>query len=144
MTMDPLLLGSIFDIGRSILDRVFPDPAARAAAELELLKAQQEGAFKEMDAALQLSLAQTNINAVEASSQSLFVAGWRPAVGWIGVAALSYQYLLRPLAPWLLTATGHAVPDMPGLDGGLFELVSLMLGLGGLRSYEKLKTKSAE
>ena len=142
--MNPLLLSSIFDIGRSILDRVFPDPQARAAAELELLKAQQEGAFKEMDAELQLSLAQTNINAVEASSQNIFVSGWRPAVGWIGVAALAYQYLLRPLAPWLLQATGHPVPDMPTLDGGLFELVSLMLGLGGLRSYEKLKTKSAE
>ena len=142
--MDPLLLGSIFNIGRSILDRVFPDPQARAAAELELLKAQQEGAFREMDAELQRSLAQTNINAVEAANTSLFVAGWRPAVGWIGVLALGYQYLVRPIVPWLLQSTGHPVPELPGLDGGLFELVSLMLGLGGMRSYEKLKTKAAE
>lgn len=142
--MNPLLLGGIIDIGRSLLDRIFPDPAQRAAAELELLKAQQEGAFKEMDAELQRSLAQTNINAVEASSTSIFVAGWRPAVGWIGVAALAYQYILRPLAPWLLQAAGHPVPEMPTLDGGLFELVSLMLGLGGLRSFEKLKTGKAE
>lgn len=142
--MNPLLLSSIFDIGRSILDRLFPDPAQRAAAELELLKAQQEGQFREMDAELQRSLAQTNINAVEAANPSLFVSGWRPAVGWIGVAALGYQYLLRPLLPWALQSTGHPVPDMPGLDGGLFELVGLMLGLGGLRSFEKLKTRAAE
>jgi hypothetical protein len=142
--MAPLILGGILEIGRSLLDRIFPDPAQRAAAELELLKAQQEGAFREMDAELQRSLAQTNINAVEASSASIFVAGWRPAVGWIGVAALAYQYILRPVAPWLLQAAGHPVPEMPTLDGGLFELVSLMLGLGGLRSFEKLKTGKAE
>ena len=142
--MTPLVVSSIFEIGRAILNRVFPDPAQRAAAELELFKAEQEGHFREMDAELQRSLAQTNINAVEAASPNLFVSGWRPAVGWIGVSALAYQYLLRPLLPWVLQSTGHAVPDMPGLDGGLFELVSLMLGLGGLRSFEKTRTKSAE
>lgn len=142
--MVPLVLGSILDIGRDIIARVFPDPAQRAAAELELFKAQQEGAFKELDDALQRSLAQTNINAVEAANPSLFVSGWRPAVGWIGVAALAYQYLLRPLVPWLSTAAGHPVPDMPGLDGGLFELVSLMLGLGGLRSFDKAKALNAQ
>lgn len=141
--MNPLLLSSIFDIGRSVLDRLFPDPAQRAAAELELLKAQQEGHFKELDAELQRSLAQTNINAIEAANPSLFVSGWRPAVGWIGVAALGYQYLLRPLLPWVLTTVGHPVPELPGLDSGLFELVSLMLGLGGLRSFDKAKALGA-
>ena len=140
--MDPLLLGSIFNIGREILNRVFPDPQARAAAELELLKAQQEGAFRELDAELQRSLAQTNINAVEAASPSMFVSGWRPAVGWIGVSTLAYQYLLRPLLPWLLQAAGHPAPDMPALDNGMFELVMLMLGLGGMRSFEKLRKVS--
>lgn len=138
--MNPLLLGSIFDIGRDILNKIFPDPTQRAQAELELLRAQQEGAFRELDAELQRSLAQTNINAVEASSPSLFVAGWRPAIGWIGAAALAYHYLARPLVPWICTATGYPVPDMPGLDDGLFELVSLMLGLGGLRTLDKRKT----
>lgn len=137
--MNPLMLGSIFDLGRDILNKIFPDPVQRAQAELELLKAQQEGAFKEMDAQLQLSLAQTNINAVEAANASPFVAGWRPAIGWIGAAALAYHYLARPLVPWLCNATGHPVPDMPGLDSGLFELVSLMLGMGGLRTLDKRK-----
>lgn len=137
--MNPLMLGSIFDLGRDILNKIFPDPVQRAQAELELLKAQQEGAFREMDAVLQMSLAQTNINAVEAANASPFVAGWRPAIGWIGAAALFYHYLMRPLVPWICTATGHPVPDMPGLDSGLFELVSLMLGMGGLRTLDKRK-----
>lgn len=141
--MNPLLLGSIFDIGRDIINKIFPDPAQRAAAELELLKAQQEGAFRELDAELQRSLAQTNINAVEAASSSPFVAGWRPAIGWIGAAALFYHYLMRPLVPWFCNAAGHPVPDMPGLDGALFELVSLMLGLGGLRTLDKRKALDA-
>ena len=76
--MDPLTLSSIFEIGKTILGRVFPDPAARAAAELELFKAQQEGAFREMDAELQRSLAQTNINAVEAANTNLFVQTVHP------------------------------------------------------------------
>lgn len=137
--MDPLIIGSVFNIGRSILERLFPDPNQRAAAELELYKAQQEGQFKELDAELQRNLAQTNINAVEAANPSVFVSGWRPAVGWIGVGALAYHYLLRPLVPWVLQAAGHPVPDMPGLDSGLFELVGLMLGMGGLRSFDKKK-----
>lgn len=135
--MNPLLLGTIFDLGRDILNKIFPDPVQRAQAELELLKAQQAGLFKEMDATLQMSLAQTNINAVEAANASPFVAGWRPMIGWIGAAALGYHYLARPLVPWICNAMGHTVPDMPGLDGGLFELVSLMLGLGGLRTLDK-------
>ena len=141
--MNPLLLGSIFDIGRDILNKIFPDPAQRAQAELELLKAQQEGQFRELDAELQRSLAQPNINAVEAANTNLFVSGWRQAIGWIGAAALFYHYLLRPLVPWICTATGHPVPDMPGLDGALFELVSLMLGLGGLRTLDKRKVIDA-
>lgn len=137
--MNPLLLGGIFDVAGKMLDRFFPDPAERAKAEFEMVKMQQEGAFKELDASLQMALAQARINEVEANSANPWVAGWRPAVGWIGVAALAYQYLLRPLLPWICAATGHPVPDMPELDGGMMELVALMLGFGGLRTFEKVR-----
>lgn len=137
--MNPLLLGSVFDLGRSILDKLFPDPTQRAQAELDLLRLQQEGAFKELDAALQRDLAQTNINAIEAGSSNLAIAGWRPAVGWVCVFGLAYQYLARPLLPWVLNASGHPVPEMPSLDQGLMELVFLLLGMSGLRSFDKLK-----
>ena len=137
--MDITGVGAIVGLGRDILDKIFPDPAQLADAELKLLQLQQDGAFKELDDDLQRSLAQTNINAAEAANPSLFVSGWRPAVGWICVAALGYQYLFRPLAPLVYGALGHAVPDMPGLDDGLYQLVFLLLGFGGIRSFDKLR-----
>lgn len=137
--MDITGIGAIVGLGRDILDKIFPDPAQRADAELKLLQAHQEGLFKEMDDDLQRSLAQTNINAAEATNPSLFVSGWRPAVGWVCVAALAYQYLFRPLAPVFYNALGHPIPDFPGLDDGLYQLVFLLLGFGGIRSFDKLK-----
>ena len=80
--MNPLLLGPLFDLGGKIIERMFPDPSAKAAAELELLKIAQAGD-------LQTVLAQLEINAKEAQHPSIFVAGWRPFVGWccgIGLA----------------------------------------------------------
>lgn len=142
--MNPLLLNSIFSIGQSILDRFFPDPAQKAAAQMELLKMQQEGQFKDLDAALQSDLAQAHINEVEAANSSLFVSGWRPGAGWICVAALFYQFLLRPLAPWCMSVAGHPVPELPTLDGSLMELTFALLGLGGMRSYDKKKVLDAK
>lgn len=137
--MNPLLLPGLFDIAGKMLDRFFPDPTERAKAEMEMIKMQQDGLFKELDAQMQMALAQARINEVEASSPNPWVSGWRPAVGWIGVATLGYQYLARPLIPWLCNASGHPVPDMPELDDGMMELVALMLGFGGLRTFEKHK-----
>lgn len=140
--MDPLILGGLIKVGDAFLDRFFPDPVERAKAEMEVAKMQMEGTFKELDAALQQNLAQMRINEAEAASPSGLVSGWRPAVGWVCVAALAYQYLLRPLVPWALNAAGHPVVDMPGLDNNMFELVLALLGVGGLRSFDKLKGTS--
>ncbi|MFC0669488.1 3TM-type holin [Azotobacter chroococcum] len=65
-----------------LLDKAIPDPEAKARAQLELLRLQQEGAFKDLDAALQINLAQAKINEVEAASQSGFQAGWRATSAW--------------------------------------------------------------
>lgn len=129
-------------MGKELIRRFIPDPAEAAKAEMEMIKMQQEGAFKELEAQLQLSLAQAAINQAEASSTNPWVSGWRPAVGWIGVATLAYQYILRPIVPWVLNTLGHPAPDMPALDGGMFELVALMLGVGSMRSFDKLKGTS--
>lgn len=132
------LLPSILEIGGRVLDKVFPDPEQRAKAQLELMKLDQEGQFKELDAQLQVSLAQAKINEADAASQNPFQAGWRPAAGWVCVAGLAYQFIVCPLLPWALTVCGvHDVPPLPGLDDILFELILGMLGLGGLRTAEK-------
>lgn len=122
-----------------LLDKLIPDPEARAKAQLDLLKLQQDGAFKELDAQLQINLAQAEINKVEAASQNGFQAGWRPLAGYMCVAGLGYEFLLRPLLPWALTVSGVEAPPLPSLDGVLFELVFGLLGLGTLRTADRWK-----
>jgi hypothetical protein len=67
------------------------------------------------------------------------VAGWRPAIGWCCATALFYQYLFVPLSAWLAGLIGFAIAAPPSLDGQLFELMLGMLGMGALRTVEKLK-----
>lgn len=126
-----------------LLDRLIPDPEARAKAQLDLLKLQQDGAFKELDAQLQINLAQAEINKVEAASQNGFQAGWRPLAGYMCVAGMGYEFLLRPMLPWVLTVSGVEAPPLPSLDGVLFEMIFGMLGLGAMRSADRWKRVNA-
>lgn len=134
--MNPLLLGPLFDIGGKIIDRLFPDPAERARAELELLKMTQAGDLQQV-------VAQLEINAREAQHPSMFVAGWRPGAGWAGVAGLVYATIGQPLLVWLAAAKGWPAPPTVDTELLLYVLGG-MLGLGGLRSYEKVKNVAAK
>ena len=127
----------------ALLDKLIPDPEARAKAQLDLLKLQQDGAFKELDAQLQINLAQAEINKVEAASQNGFQAGWRPLAGYMCVAGMGYEFLLRPMLPWVLTVSGVEAPPLPSLDGVLFEMIAGMLGLGAMRSADRWKRVNA-
>lgn len=137
--MNPLLLGGIFDIAGKVFDRLFPDPEQKAAAQLELIKLQQQGAFKELDASLQLAQGQMDINKVEAASDSIFKSGWRPFVGWTCGGGLFYQIMARPLLGWMcenLWQWKHP----PALEmETLMTLLFGLLGLGAYRTVEKLK-----
>lgn len=129
--MNPLLLGPVLDIGSKIIDRLFPDPAAKAAAELELLKLTQAGD-------LQTVLAQLEINAKEAAHPSVFVAGWRPFVGWCCGVGLGYATIGHNVLAWLAVARGWPVPPAVDTDVLIYTLGGL-LGIGGLRTLEKVK-----
>lgn len=142
MGFDITGIGSVLDFGSKIIDRIWPDPVQRDAAKLELFKAQQAGEFKEMDQAFEIAKGQISVNATEAANANLFVSGWRPAIGWICASALGYQYVGRPLIAWGFAACGHPLPPMPGLDDNLWQLMMGMLGLGGLRTFEKVKGAS--
>lgn len=135
------LIGGLLDAGLKVLDRVLPDPAQKAAAQLELLKLQQSGEFKQLEADLQLALAQTEVNKVEAASADPFKSGWRPAAGWVCVLGLLYQFLLQPLLAWGSVIQGYAAPPVLEL-GDLYGLLFGMLGLGAYRSFEKTKGKA--
>ena len=129
MALDPI--SAALDLGNTLITRIFPDPAQAANAKLELLKLQQSGDLATMTA-------QTDINKEEAKNASLFVSGWRPAIGWVCALALFYQYLLKPLAMGILPSFGFVVPALPGLDDNLWQLMMGMLGMGGLRTFEKI------
>ena len=135
------LIGGLIDAGLKVLDRVIPDPQAKAQAQLELLKLQQAGEFKVLEADLQLALAQTEVNKVEAASADPFKSGWRPAAGWVCVLGLLYQFLLQPLLAWGSVIQGYAAPPVLEL-GDLYGLLFGMLGLGAYRSFEKTKGKA--
>lgn len=107
--------------GLQIVNKFIPDPNQRQEAEQAL-----------RDSLQQWDAQQTQVNANEASNPSLFVSGWRPAIGWIGAAGLAYQYVVRPIA------IGAGLHDLPVLDSSLMELVMAMLGMAGLRTYEKI------
>lgn len=122
----------LISLASKVFDKVFPDPSKAAEAKLELYKLQQSGELAAM-------LAQTETNKVEAGNSSVFVAGWRPFIGWVCGFALMYQYLVRPIILGFY-------PELifPGLDDNLWQLLLGMLGLGGLRTFEKTKGVAAQ
>ena len=140
--MNPVALGGIVQAVGQIADDLITTDKERLDAELELKRLGLEASRIEAD----LVQGQLDVNRVEAASSSLFVAGWRPAIGWIGAAALGYQFLAYPLLTWswaLLQARGlvpgHLAPP-PMLDtDALWVVLSGMLGIAGLRSVEKVK-----
>lgn len=87
-----------------------------------------------------LAQAQIELNKQEAKHRNIFVAGWRPAVGWICASALAYNFILRDLLAWLLLNTNQAITLPPALAmDHLLTILLGMLGLGGLRTFEKNK-----
>lgn len=138
--MNPLLIGGIFDLAGKVFDKLFPNPEEKAKAQLELLKLQQEGAFKELEAQLQLSLGQMEINRAEAESPDFFRGGWRPFIGWTCGFGLFYQFLLRPIMTFILMVAETKVQTLPPLElETLMTLLFGILGLGAYRTMEKLK-----
>ena len=133
--MNPLGIGAIIDsVGKVASDLITTD---KERIELEL-----EG--KRIDQAT--DLAQMEVNKTEAQNQNLFVAGWRPAVGWVGAAAMAYQFLLYPLLVWSWAwmqaeqIVPQEVKPPPMLDTeALWVILSGMLGIAGMRSFEKTR-----
>jgi len=125
-----------------LLDKIIPDPAAAADAKLKAIEPAQRGELAALDADLRLMLAQADINKAEASTD-LFRGGWRPACGWVCAAGLAYTFLLRPVLPWLASLAGADVQAMPEIDTDtLMVLLTGMLGLGGLRTVERIRGKA--
>lgn len=134
-----LLSGGLFDFAGKVLDKIFPDPAARAQAQMELVKLQQTGELAHLAAETDLAKGQMAINQVEAASSSLFVSGWRPFCGWVCGFGLAYATILQPFALFVAKLSGSVMAP-PEIDTMLLiTVLTGMLGLGVQRTYEKQK-----
>ena len=125
----------------SVIDKVLPDPQQAAEAKMRALEMAQRGELAALDADVRMALGQMEVNRAEAQTD-LFRGGWRPATGWCCVAGLAYQFILQPVLPWVVALFGTEVAPLPAIDNEtLLVLLTGMLGLGGLRTFERVKGK---
>ena len=137
--MNPLLLSGLFDIGKSLIDRFFPDPAKKAEAQLELLKMQESGDLQRLAMETDLYKLQIQTNIEEAKNTNWFVAGWRPFIGWTCGCGLAYVSILEPLARFIAKVWFKYDGDFPGIDTNLtMQVLMGMLGLAAARTVEKV------
>ncbi len=116
-----------------LLDKFIEDKDQKNALAHEIATLAQKQAH-------QAQLAQVEVNKQEAQHRSIFVAGWRPFVGWVCGIALAYHFVLAPIILFSVSITGIQIPELPSFNMETLTTVLLgMLGLGGLRSFEKYK-----
>jgi hypothetical protein len=133
MGLDAMGIGSIADLFKVGIEKIWPDPAKRAEAQIALLNAQQAGLFKEMDAELQLNLEQIKANAVMEAKPGL---SFRDGAGWVCVIGFAITSLKSPIE-WACALAGHPVA-LPSVDTStITTMLFALLGIGGMHVYEK-------
>lgn len=129
------IIGDLINGVKDIIGQVVVDKDKRDEINYKLKELEDKAFAREAE----LALGQIETNKVEAASGSLFVAGWRPAIGWVGATGFAYSFVLQPLLEFVARVMGYVgkMPDMP--IESLMTLMFGMLGLGGLRAFEKVK-----
>lgn len=123
MALDPITAG--IDLVTKVVGTIWPDKTEKEKAELA--------------AALTIVQGQLDINKVEAGSASTFTSGWRPFIGWVCGTACAWNWIGLPVAKFACTYAGHPVALSAADVSDMLPLLMGMLGLGGLRTYEKVK-----
>ena len=129
-----LLIGPVSEL----LDKVVTDQDERARLAHEIATMADKQAHE-------IALAQIEVNKAEAANagsgwMGLFRAGWRPAVGWLCVAAFAWFYLLQPILVFAIVASGSEAPALPEFDmNSLMTVLLGLLGLGGMRTLERIR-----
>tara|TARA_R110002050_G_scaffold22588_4_gene61481 strand:- start:9928 stop:10323 length:396 start_codon:yes stop_codon:yes gene_type:complete len=117
----------------TLLDKFIPDADEKARIAHELATMGEKHGQE-------LALAQIEVNKAEAASGSLFKGGWRPFIGWVCGVAFAYHFVLQPCIIFFVAATGTEMPELPEFDmTSLMTVLGGMIGIGGLRTYEKQK-----
>jgi hypothetical protein len=127
------MLGALIGPVTGLLDKFVEDKDAKNALAHEIATMSEKHAQ-------QLALSQIEVNKAEAASGSLFKGGWRPFIGWVCGFAFAYHFILQPILVFGTLAAGISLPPLPEFDMSQMMPVLLgMLGLGGLRTFEKHK-----
>lgn len=129
MSLDPV--SALLDIGGKVIDRLWPDPVQAANAKLELIKLQQSGE-------LAVIVGQLEINKAEAASASVFVSGWRPFIGWVCGAACAWNWIGLKIALFAAAYFEHPLTLAPADLSEMMPVLMGMLGIGAMRTIEKL------
>lgn len=129
MGIDVTGIGSVADLANTVIGKIWPD------------KSEQEK--QQLAAAVMVIQGQLDINKAEASNPSLFVSGWRPFIGWCCGAACVWNWLGLPVAKFTMAALGHPINISPADLSEMLPILIGMLGLGGLRTAEKINGVAA-
>jgi len=135
MSLDPVT--ALLDIGNTVIGRIFPDPLQAATAKLELVKLQQSGELAAMTGQLE-------INKVEAGSTSTFVSGWRPMVGWVCATACAWNWIGLSVVKVVVITLGYKLELSPANLTEMMPVLMGMLGIGTLRTIEKINGVAAK
>jgi hypothetical protein len=132
-------IDGILGFAGKVIDKIFPSKDEAEKAKVEMAKLAMTGELESLKTEASLLLGQMAINQEEAKHASWFVAGWRPFIGWICGGSLGYYFVAQPFLVWILSIFG-VFTEMPKLDiGELMIILGGMLGLGGMRTYERVK-----
>jgi len=132
------MLNVLIPVIGSLLEKIIPDPKMAAEAKLKAIELAQNGELAHLDADLKLALGQIDVNKAEATTDK-FRGGWRPFIGWVCGIGVAIQFIVSPLFTWFSMLIGVPI-IFPVLDSSvLMTLLFGMLGLGTLRTTEKLK-----
>lgn len=125
------MLGQLIGPVSGLLDKFIEDKDQKAQLAHDIATMSERHAQE-------LAKGQLEINKAEAASGSVFKGGWRPFIGWVCGVAFAYHFVLQPFIVFGVTAAGVEIPELPSFDmSSLMTVMMGMLGLGGLRSYEK-------
>jgi hypothetical protein len=143
--MNPIFLGPLADIIKGVIGRIWPDPQQQADAQFKLAQLVQSGELATMANDTSLQLAQIGVDSTEAGSENLFKSGWRPFIGWTCGSSFAWNFVMAPAATWAVNAANasglvaHAITFAPADMSQMTPVLFGLLGLGAMRTVEKLK-----
>ena len=132
----------VVDLLKTGIDKIWPDKTEADKAKAALAQAEVAGNLQEMQNQWENAKEQIEVNKQEAANNSIFVAGWRPFIGWVCGSAFAWAFVFQPIVVAVAAAIGRPInpKDLAILDFSQIQPVLYgMLGLGAMRTYEKVK-----